>query len=295
MPRPSWLALQKQGDLCQTSAAFSEKSHPMTAAEALGLIATFLYALSSLLLYRQFRGQAAPSRAVLMLPGGLAVAAHAVGLYFLLATEQGLRLGLFSVASCMAAVGAGLVLVSSLYRPFQWIGALVFPFAALIIPASLWIDTGYNAHPLEHGIGLHVLLSILAYAVLVLSACQALLLMVQDRQLKDGHIRGVMRLFPPMQVMESMLFDTIWLGQSLLTLAILFGFMYVDDLFAQHLVHKTVLTLVSWVIFAVLLGGRHLRGWRGRTAVRFTLAGFAVLVVAFFGSQLVLEVILDKT
>ncbi|HBP77000.1 MAG TPA: cytochrome C assembly protein, partial [Alcanivorax sp.] len=108
-------------------------------------------------------------------------------------------------------------------------------------------------------------------------------------------IRGVMRLFPPMQVMESMLFDTIWLGQSLLTLAILFGFMYVDDLFAQHLVHKTVLTLVSWVIFAVLLGGRHLRGWRGRTAVRFTLAGFAVLVVAFFGSQLVLEVILDKT
>ena len=124
----------------------------------------------------------------------------------------------------------------------------------MIIPASLWIDTGYNAHPLEHGIGLHVLLSILAYAVLVLSACQALLLMVQDRQLKDGHIRGVMRLFPPMQVMESMLFDTIWLGQSLLTLAILFGFMYVDDLFAQHLVHKTVLTLVSWVIFAVLLG-----------------------------------------
>jgi ABC-type uncharacterized transport system permease subunit len=97
-----------------------------------------------------------------------------------------------------------------------------------------------------------------------------------------------------MQVMESMLFDTIWLGQSLLTLAILFGFMYVDDLFAQHLVHKTVLTLVSWVIFAVLLGGRHLRGWRGRTAVRFTLAGFAVLVVAFFGSQLVLEVILDR-
>ncbi len=118
---------------------------------------------------------------------------------------------------------------------------------------------------------------------------------LQDRQLKDGHIRGVMRLFPPMQVMESMLFDTIWLGQSLLTLAILFGFMYVDDLFAQHLVHKTVLTLVSWVIFAVLLGGRHLRGWRGRTAVRFTLAGFAVLVVAFFGSQLVLEVILNRS
>lgn len=267
----------------------------MNAAEILGLIATFFYALSSLLLYRQFRGQAKPSRAALMLPGGVAVASHAAGLYFLLVTEQGLRLGLFPVASCIAAVGAGLVLVSSLYRPFQWIGTLVFPFAVLIIPASLWVDTGYNVRPLEHGVGMHVLLSILAYSVLVLAACQALLLLIQDRQLKDGHIRGMMRLFPPMQIMESMLFDIIWLGQSLLTLAILFGFLYVDDLFAQHLVHKTVLTLVAWVIFAVLLIGRHLRGWRGRTAIRFTLTGFAVLVVAFFGSQLVLEVILNRS
>ena len=97
-----------------------------------------------------------------------------------------------------------------------------------------------------------------------------------------------------MQVMESMLFEVIWLGQILLTLAIVTGFFYVDNLFAQHLVHKTVLTLIAWVVFAILLGGRYLRGWRGRTATRFTLSGFAVLLVAFFGSQLVLEFILKR-
>ncbi|MCH2557923.1 MAG: cytochrome c biogenesis protein CcsA [Alcanivorax sp.] len=265
----------------------------MSPAEAFGLIATFFYALAALLVYRQFRSQTAPSRLLLLAPATVAVAAHAVSLYFLLVTDRGLMLGLLPVASCMAAAVTGLVVVSSLYRPFQWIGALVFPFSALIVPASLWIHTGY-ARPMEHGIGLHVLLSILAYSVLVISACQAILLLIQHRQLKDGHIRGVMRVFPPIQVMESMLFDTIWLGEALLTVAILFGFLYVDDLFAQHLVHKTVLTLVSWVIFAVLLGGRHLKGWRGRTAIRFTLSGFAVLLVAFFGSQLVLEVILHR-
>ena len=266
----------------------------MSPAEAFGLIATFFYALAALLVYRQFRSQAAPSRRPLLGLATLAVAAHAVSLYFLLATEQGLMIGLLPVASCMAAVVTGLMVVSSLYRPFQWIGALVFPFSAVIVPASLWLRIGYPAHPIEHGVGLHVLLSILAYSVLVISACQSILLLIQHRQLKDGNIRGMMRLFPPIQVMESMLFDTIWLGEALLTVAIVFGFLYVDDLFAQHLVHKTVLTLVSWVIFAVLLGGRHLRGWRGRTAIRFTLSGFAVLLVAFFGSRLVLEVILNR-
>ncbi|WP_101674513.1 cytochrome C assembly family protein [Alloalcanivorax mobilis] len=266
----------------------------MTPAAIFGLIATLFYALASVLVVRQFRGQSAPSRLALVIPGALAVLAHAVCLYFLMVTDHGLRLGLMPVASSVAMVGAGLVMASSLYRPFEWTGVLVFPFATLVVPASLLIRTGYSTHPLEHGIGLHVLLSITAYAVLVISACQAILLMVQHRQLKDGHIRGVMRLFPPIQVMESMLFDTIWLGESLLTLAILFGFLYVDDLFAQHLMHKTVLTLVSWVIFAVLLGGRHLSGWRGRTAIRFTLAGFVCLLVAFFGTQLVLEVILNR-
>lgn len=265
----------------------------MTQAAISGLIATLFYAFASVRVMRQLRGRTAPSRLALMVPGAVAVIAHAVCLYCLIVTSEGLRLGLMPVASSVAMVGAALVIVSSFYRPFEWTAALVFPFATLAVPASLLIQTGYDT-PLEHGIGLHVLLSITAYSTLAISACQAILLMIQHRQLKDGHIRGVMRLFPPIQVMESMLFDTIWLGEALLTLAILFGFLYVDDLFAQHLVHKTVLTLISWVIFAVLLGGRHVRGWRGRTAIRFTLAGFVCLLVAFFGTQLVLEVILRR-
>ncbi|MDX1802784.1 MAG: cytochrome c biogenesis protein CcsA [Alcanivorax sp.] len=259
-----------------------------------GLTATALYLVASLILYRQFRGQSAPSRMAILTHGGAAVAVHFVCLWQLMITPEGLQLGLFPVTSAVAAVGGALVLLSSLYRPFEWITALVYPFAAATIPAALWLKTGYTARPLEHGLGVHVLFSIVAYAVLALAACQAILLHIQHKQLKEGHIRGVMRLFPPIQVMESMLFEAIWLGEVLLTVAIISGFLFVDDLFAQHLVHKTVLTLASWVVFAVLLGGRYLRGWRGVTAVRFTLVGFAVLLVAFFGTQLVLQVILHR-
>lgn len=266
----------------------------MNPAVVFGLIATALYLFATVLVYRQFRGASAPSRLAVVLPGTLAVAAHGVSLYFLMETGHGLRLGLFPVASSAAVVGAGLVIVSSFYRPFEWLASLVFPFAAVMIPASLWINTGYIARPLSHGIGLHVLFSIVAYAVLALSACQAILLLIQHRQLKHGNLKGVMRLFPPIQVMESMLFDGIWLGEALLTVAIVLGFLYVDNLFAQHLVHKTILALMSWVIFAVLLAGRHLRGWRGLTAIRFTLAGFAILVLAFFGTQFVLDLVMHR-
>jgi ABC-type uncharacterized transport system permease subunit len=95
--------------------------------------------------------------------------------------------------------------------------------------------------------------------------------------------------------METMLFELLWAGVILLTVAIASGFLFLEDIFAQHLVHKTVLTLVAWVIYSTLLWGRYQLGWRSQTAVRFTLGGFALLMLAFFGSKLVLELILQRS
>jgi ABC-type uncharacterized transport system permease subunit len=83
-------------------------------------------------------------------------------------------------------------------------------------------------------------------------------------------------------------------GFVLLTLTLLSGVLFVDDLFAQHLVHKTVLSIAAWIVFGVLLFGRWRWGWRGRRAVQLTLAGMAILLLAFFGSKFVLEVILHR-
>ena len=72
------------------------------------------------------------------------------------------------------------------------------------------------------------------------------------------------------------------------------GVLFLEDIFAQHLVHKTVLSLTAWLVFAVLLWGRFQFGWRGRTAIRWTLSGFAVLLLAYFGSKFVLELVLMR-
>src|SRR5690625_2145637 len=108
------------------------------------------------------------------------------------------------------------------------------------------------------------------------------------------HHSGNVSLLLPFQTMETLLLDMLWAGVLLLTLFILSGFVFLDDMFAQHVAHKTVFSLAAWVIYVVLLWGRHRVGWRGYTAIRWTLAGFVLLMLAYFGSKLVLELILIR-
>jgi ABC-type uncharacterized transport system permease subunit len=94
--------------------------------------------------------------------------------------------------------------------------------------------------------------------------------------------------------MESLLFQMLGAGIVFLTISLVSGFLFIEDLFAQHLVHKTVLSILAWVIFTGLLMGRRRYGWRGQTAIQWTLIGFVLLLLAYFGSKLVLELILHR-
>jgi len=141
---------------------------------------------------------------------------------------------------------------------------------------------------------LHVLLSMLAYSLLTLASVQALLLAVQDHYLRKRRPGGFIRALPPLMTMEALLFEMIGIGFVLLTLALLSGFAFLENMFAQHLVHKTVLSVVAWMVFGGLLLGRRVWGWRGRKAIVWTLSGFAILILAYFGSKLVLELVLHR-
>jgi ABC-type uncharacterized transport system permease subunit len=123
---------------------------------------------------------------------------------------------------------------------------------------------------------------------------QAILLAIQDRHLHRRQPVRFVRALPPLQTMESLLFEMIALGFVLLSVALGTGFVFLEDMFAQHLAHKTILSVAAWTVFGILLWGRFRFGWRGRTALRWTLAGFVVLMIAYFGSKFVLELILHR-
>jgi len=118
------------------------------------------------------------------------------------------------------------------------------------------------------------------------------LLAIQDYHLRNRHPGGFIRSLPPLQTMEALLFEMILAGFILLTMALLTGFTFLEDMFAQHLAHKTILSIIAWLVFGTLLWGRFRSGWRGQKALIWTLAGFLVLMLAYFGSKFVVEMVL---
>ncbi len=236
----------------------------------------------------------ARKRRYLML-GAAALILHGLVLYQFIHTTGGLNLGFFNALSLVAWMILLFVLVGAIRNPLENLTIVLYPVAAvslllqIFLPSELIVPTTTPA-----GLEAHILLSICAYSLLGVAALQALVLAVQERQLHHKHPGTIMRALPPLAVMESLLFQIITIGFFLLSLALATGFMFLHDPFAQHLVHKTVLSIVAWSTFAILLWGRWARGWRGAVAIRWTLAGFGFLMLAYFGSKLALELILNR-
>ncbi len=229
----------------------------------------------------------------LILLGLVAMAMHATVLAFNMFTPQGINFGFFNAVSLLSWLIALILLTAALTKPVENLGIVLLPLAALAISLGLVFPSEY--YIIEAGktqIGAHILISIVAYSLLSIAAVQAILLAIQDRHLHNKHPGGFIRTLPPLQTMETLLFQMIGLGFILYSLSLASGALFIEDMFAQHLVHKTVFSITAWMVFAILLWGRWQYGWRGKKAIRWTLGGFSAVLLAYLGSKLVLEVVL---
>ncbi len=205
---------------------------------------------------------------------------------------EGIVFGLANSASFVAWLIAILLFLSSISKPVHALGIIVYPLVAITLIFSIaFPDTAGKIIPIS--LASHVFLSITAYALLALAVCQSILLKIQEQHLHAHNINGFINKLPPLQTMERLLFQSLRIGFYLLTLSLITGFIFIDDFFAQHLMHKTILSLVAWLVFAALIFGRKLFGWRGNQAITATQVGFGFLVVAYFGSKFVLERLLS--
>ena len=213
----------------------------------------------------------------------------------LVGQSPGLMPGLSTSIAALTALMILLLLLVSLAKPVLNVVVALFPIAGLVLLLAVGLPSPERTDGMSAGIALHAISSALAFGVLFIAACQAVLLGLQNQALRQHHVRGMVQVLPPLTTMERVLFELIWAGMVLLTLSILSGFLFLDNMFAQHLVHKTILSLAAWIIFAILLLSHHILGWRGMRAVRWTLGGCLVLLIAYFGSKFVLEILLSRT
>ncbi|HLW04740.1 MAG TPA: cytochrome c biogenesis protein CcsA [Azoarcus sp.] len=265
----------------------------------LHLIAASLYAGLALWLRRTLPDNRAPrtigmlERSVLL----IALITHGLALYTAMFAGGGIQFGFGSAVSMMVWLAICFYWIETFYAALHGLHALALPAGVIATLLSLVFP---GQHELINvgsvAFRAHFIVSMLAYSLFTLAVLHAMLMTVAERQLHSGRISRAIAQLPPLMTMEALLFRLIGIAFILLTLALGSGVLFSEELFGEpfRANHKTVFASASWLLFGALLFGRSVWGWRGRVALRWTLAGFIALILAYFGSRFVLEVLLQR-
>jgi len=222
---------------------------------------------------------------------------HGALLYAQIFGREELRFGFAQALSVMMLLVVALYWIESLFYSLDGMEPLVLPLAAVTCPLPAFFpglaSSATYAQAPEFKI--HLALAMIAYSLFVIALLHATLMAVAERQLHLKSAFAVINL-PPLLTLEKLLFRVIAAAFVFLTLTLATGIAFSESIFGRALRadHKTVFAILAWLTFGLLLAGRRLYGWRGRTALRWTLTGFVLLVLAYVGSRFILEVVLQR-
>jgi ABC-type uncharacterized transport system permease subunit len=261
----------------------------------IAIILFLLYTLSAWVMLRSVKNPRLETIAWILIL--VAIIGHSDAIMHMMRLNARFSIGLLEAMSLLGWTLAVLACLISIDRHNRVLGAILMFSAA--IGAALGTGLGqvgrsYAEATAGWELTAHILLSMAAAALLFAAAVTAILLVILDRRLRMRRIAELSSALPPLDALEKIMFRLVAAGFGLLTLALITGFVFVTNLFTQNLVQKTVLSLLAWLIFGVLLIGRLRFGWRGRSAVRWTLSGFGILAVAYFGVKFVLEYLFGR-
>lgn len=255
------------------------------------LIAATAFALSRL---PRHAGRARPLALLAFSLSIIAIVIHTRLLGLALQPTGGGTITLTSAISLIGAQAGLIGILGALEPRLRGVSAGLLLLAALTGFASVRPDTVAGGE-LVWQIRAHVLTSMFAYGLLTVGAIVAIYSLVQDRRLRSGQLTAANHLFAPLETTEKLLYAVTAAGFAVLLVSVVSGITFVKDLNAQHLTHKTVLSVLALLMFGILLAGRQFAGWRGRRAVYLYLLGFALLGLAYFGSRFVLEELLGRS
>ncbi|AKH38968.1 MULTISPECIES: cytochrome C assembly family protein [Nitrosomonas] len=225
---------------------------------------------------------------------------HGFILYQSIFVNDGLSFGVGNAISSIVWLTALIYWFSGFFSRLQELQNLIAPIA-MVAAIAVWLPLVLpSLRPLANtelpAFKAHLLIALLAYSLLTIAVLHAILMTILEYRLHHPAMSRMLMNLPPLLVMEKMLFRIIWAGFILLTLTLFSGIIFSQEVFGQSVTfsHKTLFSFISWGVFAALLVGRHFYGWRGRTAIRWTLTGFTILLLAYIGSKFVLEIILQR-
>ncbi|WP_086108073.1 cytochrome C assembly family protein [Xenorhabdus vietnamensis] len=220
----------------------------------------------------------------------IALTTHAVALkYQVFHVSSGQNLTLLNLGSIVSLLVC-LIMTIVAFRGRAWfLLPVVYSFAMINLVLASMMPGEFITH-LEDSVELfiHIGLALLGYATLLIAALYALQLGWLDYQLKKKKLTFTSGI-PPLMTIERKMFHITQVGVILLTLTLCTGIMYMDDVFSKENIHKSVLSIIAWFVYVILLWGHYHEGWRGKRVIWFNLIGAFILTFAFFGSRLLQE------
>lgn len=279
----------------------------MSAGIVFHLLATLAYAVLAVSLWRPLSkgGSQVVAGKVRRVCLAGALLLHGIALAQSILLPNSLHLGWALALSAAIWLGMIVFWLENLVMRIDGLLLILLPAATVAALLAALYPYGHTvAHANNDWLRVHLIIALTAYGLITVAALQAMLMTALDRQLHrpieqeaNRSILGrALDTMPPLLLQEVLLFRLIWIGFGVLTLTVITGAIVslrlTNELFPMD--HKTVFTLLSWFTFGILLAGRHIRGWRGRIALRWTLAGFAFLLLSYSGSRFVIDVILQR-
>jgi ABC-type uncharacterized transport system permease subunit len=225
----------------------------------------------------------------------IGITMHSNTLYGSILIGDGFNLSLGNTVSMIGLELAIIGLIAALEPTLRGISAGLLILGAVAAGMTVPENSPTTMAALAWQVRAHILVSLMSYGLLTVGAIVAIYAMVQEKRLQAGRLSTMSSLFAPLETTEKLLFGIAAAGFAGLALAISSGLTFVDDLFAQHLAHKTAFSLLALLVFGALLAGRFFAGWRGRRAIKLYLGGFGLLCVAYFGVRLILELVFDRS
>jgi len=146
-------------------------------------------------------------------------------------------------------------------------------------------------------ITLHVNVAILSYSFLTIGAILSIFILLFEKNLitKNKILSNLTTSFSLLSI-ENFLFKIYWFGFILLSLTLLSGILFSNEIFGATSIwnHKFIFSILAWLAYAAMLLGRIKYGWRGKKAVFISLIAFIFLFLAYFGTKFVLEILLNN-
>jgi ABC-type uncharacterized transport system permease subunit len=266
----------------------------------LTLIVAVMYFLTSILVFRGLQRRASrivePQNRVYLLSLIATLIFHAILLKLQIISPAGLKLSFGHTVSLIMWMMVFLYMLMAILRPVTSLGIVMLPLAILSLLVETLLPGHYvltHARPLMN---IHITVAILAYSLLALSGVQALIINSQERALRTHKSSYLNKQLPPLETMETLLFNMIYIGFGLLTLTMLSALLFFEQIFGRpfHITHHIVFSASAWLVFGIFLLGHWRWGWRGRNAALWTIGGVVLLVLGFVGTKFVLEFLIRR-